>query len=365
MNFSVDSASLVEAVVSVTKALPVRTSMPVLEGVLIRANSNGVSILCSDLMMQKECVLSARVTEEGECVVKGKIFTDIIRKLPPDTAFVNISGSALTIRCGKTVNNLQCMEYEEFPVMKFEGSDVENVSLSIEDCRTLINRTAFAVGNDEARPMLAGVFMETEGHSLSMVATDSFQFARNCITVENELPTRAFLIPAKTVTEAARMTDETVETITLVFSDTHMKVDLGTTCMVARLLDSNYIEYKRLIPKDCKTRVLVDRESMIEAVDRCSLVCREGNNSIKMSFANNSISLKAEGLIGKAEDAVDAQIMGADIDIAFNPKYILNVLKSMSAEKLYLEMNSSINPCVFKPQSEEDSLFLVVPMRMI
>ena len=366
MNFCVNSQTLKESIISVIKAMPVHTSMPVLDGILIRADSKGVHILCSDLMMQKECVLPASVSEEGECVINGKKFAEYVRKIPNDSAFFSQNGKTLTLRCGKTVSQFPCIEYEEFPVMEFREEDVFRLTLKKEQWKKLIDRTAFAVGADDVRPMLAGVYMETSGSAVTMVATDSFQFAMNSLTVEDELQEKSCVIPGKTVLEVSRMTDESPdENFTLTLSRTHIKADTGSTCLVARLLEGKYIEYKRLIPKECRTRVLVDKDALADAIDRATLVAREGNNSVKLSFRDDTLNLTAESGAGKVEEELGVQIMGPDIDIAFNPHYMMNVLKNISGEKIYLEMNASINPCVFKPQAEEGALYLIVPMRVL
>lgn len=366
MNFCVNSQTLNESIISVIKAMPVHTSMPVLDGILIRADGKGVHILCSDLMMQKECLLPASVSEEGECVVNGKKFAEYVRKIPNDTAFFSLNGKTLTLRCGKTVSQFPCIEYDEFPMMEFKQEDMFTLSLKKEQWKKLIDRTAFAVGADDVRPMLAGVYLETGANTVTMVATDSFQFAMNSLTVEEELSEKNCVIPGRTVQEVSRMTDESAEEkFTLTLSRTHIKADTGTVCLVARLLDGKYIEYKRLIPKECKTRVLLDKAGLTEAIDRATLVAREGNNSVKLSFKNDTLFINAESGAGKIEEELIAQIMGPEIDIAFNPHYILNVLKNINGEKIYLEMNSALNPCVFRPQAEEGALYLIVPMRVL
>ena len=366
MNFCVNSQTLNESIISVIKAMPVHTSMPVLDGILIRADSKGVHILCSDLMMQKECLLPASVSEEGECVINGKKFAEYVRKIPDDTAFFSLNGKTLTLRCGKTVSQFPCIEYEEFPVMTFKEEDIFRLTLKKEQWKKIIDRTAFAVGIDDVRPMLAGVYMETSASGVTMVATDSFQFAMNSLAAETELPEKSCIIPGRTVQEVSRMTDESAEDdFTLELSRTHIKADTGSVCLVARLLDGKYIEYKRLIPKECRTRVLLDKEALTDAVDRATLVAREGNNSVKLSFKEDTLYINAESGAGKIEEEINVQIMGPDIDIAFNPHYLINVLKNIAGEKIYLEMNSSLNPCVFKPQAEEGALYLIVPMRVL
>lgn len=364
MRFAMEAQTLNEAIVSVIKALPVRAAMPVLDGIYICADANGVRMKCSDLMLQKECVVPAAVDEPGECVVKGKIFCEIARKLPSENVFASLDGNTLTLRCGRSINQLQCMEYDEFPDMHFEEADSTEIKVDKNRCKELILRTAFAVSTEESRPVLTGIYMEMEGHSLSMVATDSFQFAKNTMTVSQDLPKKSMIVPGKTIQEIARMLDESQEETVLTFSRTHMRVKAGGAALVGRLLDGDYIDYRRLIPRDCKSRVLVDREAFLESVDRAALVAREGNNSVRLSLQPEKLFIRAESVIGKVEEELPVQLMGDSMDIAFNPKYLLNVFKTMDDEKVYMEMNTPINPCAVKPVTGEAFFYLVVPMRI-
>ena len=168
MRFCVDSTILKDGVLSVVKALPIRSSMPVLDGVQLLADESGVLLRCS-------------VEEEGECVIKGRIFSDIVRKLPDGNAFFSVDGQTLTIRCSRSVNQLQCMEYDEFPQMTFDGDDTFTIVFDRDKGKKTIEHTAFAVALDDARPALVGVLMETEGKTLSVGATDSYQCAKNAM----------------------------------------------------------------------------------------------------------------------------------------------------------------------------------------
>ena len=364
MRFSVHSEILKEAVLSVAKALPVRSSMPVLEGVQIVAGDEGVMLRCSDLTLQKECRLSAIVEEAGECVVRGRIFSDIVRKLPDGNAFFSVDGQTLTIRCGRNVNQLQCMEYDEFPLMTFDGDDIFTITFDREKGKRIIEHTAFAVALDDTHPALSGVLLESEGKTLSLVATDSFQFAKNTMTVAEEMPEKRVVVPGKTISEIGRMLEEGEGDASLTFSRTHMKADMGETVLISRLIDGNYIDYKRILPKACKTRVLVDRDALMESVDRAQLVSREGNNSVLFKIGPENMIVKAESVVGKIEDEITAQVMGDGLNIAFNPKYVMNVLKNVESERVYLECNSPINPCVIRPVDDESSFYLIVPMRI-
>ena len=364
MRFSVHSDILKDSVLSVVKALPVRSTMPVLEGVHIVADEEGVLLRCSDLTLQKECRISAIMEESGECVIRGRIFSDIVRKLPDGNVYFSVDGQTLTIRCGRNVNQLQCMEYDEFPQMTFDGDDTFTSHFDREKGKKIIEHTAFAVALDDTHPALAGVLLESAGKTLSMVATDSFQFAKNTMTIDEEAPEKRVVVPGKTITEIGRMLEEGDGPAALTFSRTHMKADMGMTVLISRLIDSDYIDYKRILPKACKTRVLVERDALMESVDRAQLVSRDGNNSVLFKIGSDNMTVKAESIVGKVEDELTAQIMGDGLNIAFNPKFLLNVLKNIEEDKVYLECNSPINPCVIRPVNNEDCFYLVVPMRI-
>ena len=364
MRFSVHSNLLKEGVLSVVKALPVRSTLPVLEGVQLLADEEGVLLRCSDLTLQKECRLSAAVEEPGECVIRGRIFSDIVRKLPDGNVFFSMDGQTLTLRCGRSVNQLQCMEYEEFPQMTFDGDDTFTIAFDREKGKRIIEHTAFAVAQDDAHPALAGVLLESEGKALSMVATDSFQFAKNTMTIEREAPQKRVVVPGKTVIEIGRMLEEGEGEAALTFSRTHLKADMGGAVLISRLIDSDYIDYKRILPKACKTRVLVERDVLMESVDRAQLVSRDGNNSVLFRISPENMTVRAESVVGKVEDELPAQVMGDGLSIAFNPKFVLNVLKNVEDDKVYLECNSPINPCVIRPVNSDEYFYLIVPMRI-
>ena len=363
MKFTLDSNDLMNGVFSVIKALPLRSSMPVLDGILIEANDKGIHLACSDLMFQKEAFLDAMVAEEGSCVVKGKFFADIIRKMPDSQVEFTLEGQVLSMRCGKIRQRVQCIEYEEFPLMKVKG-DAYDLSIPKDVFIKMVNHTVFAVSQDDSRPVLTGTLMESSEDTLSFVATDSFQFALMKYRFDHNISERRTIVQGKVLTEIGKMAEEAEDNVNLSLTQTHIKVEIGNTKLTARLLDGNYIEYKRIIPKECKTRILVNVENLVEMIDRAQLISREGNNSINFHFENGIMSLKAESYVGRAEDEMDVQLVGDPIEIAFNPKYLFNVLKNISDENVYMEFNTSISPCVIRPVQGDSYLYLVVPMRI-
>ena len=362
MRFYIDSGELTAGVLSVIKALPVRTTMPCLEGIFLMADKAGLHLKCSDLMLQKECILPATVEEEGGAIVPGKLFTEIVRKLPAAICEITIDGKQVDLKCGRVETSLQGIEYEDFPEMRFQG-DTFTVRIDREECRDMILQTVFATAQDDSKPILTGVLLELSD-CITAVATDAYQFALRKVALETPTKEKTTVIPGKSLLEIARMMDETDKDAELTFTRTHVKVDLGHTCLTARLLDGDYINYRQILPKEYATRALVNRQELMQSIDRAQLMAREGNNNIVMRFGGGKLSITANSYIGKINEELDVQINGEDMEIAFNPKYCMNVLKCIPDETVYLEMLTGISPCVVRPVQGDSYYYLIVPVRI-
>lgn len=363
MKFTMQTEDLSAGVLSVIKALPVRSAMPVLDGVLIEASSEGLHLTCSDLMFQKECFLPATVEEEGKCILKGKFLAEILRKLPNEPLTAELEGMILKIKSGRVRQRLQCIEFDEYPMMHAKG-DVVNITVQAEQLRNMIDHTVFAVSQDDSRPVLTGALIEAKSDILTFVATDSFQFAMTSLHVDNGDVEKRTIVQGKVLNELSKMAEETEKDVTLSLTQTHLTVQVNDTKLTARLLDGNYIDYKRIIPKECKTRVLVNTADLYTMTDRAQLIAREGNNSVMMHFDGNLLTMSAESFVGRGEDTMEVSIVGDPIDIAFNPKYLINILRNINDETVYLEFNSPISPCVIRPVQGDAYLYLIVPMRV-
>ena len=314
-------------------------------------------------MFQKECFLPANVEEEGKCILKGKFLAEILRKLPNEPLYAELEGLILKIRSGRVRQRLQCIEFDEYPIMRAKG-DVVDIKVNAEQLRNMIEHTVFAVSQDDSRPVLTGALIEANADLLTFVATDSFQFAMTSLHTQNSDVEKRTIVQGKVLNELAKMAEETEKDVTVSLTQTHLTVQVNDTRLTARLLDGNYIDYKRIIPKECKTRVLVDTAELLTITDRAQLIAREGNNSILMHFEGSTLTVSAESFVGRSEDTMEVSIVGDPIDIAFNPKYVINILRSVTDETVYLEFNSPISPCVIRPVQGDAYLYLIVPMRV-
>ena len=362
MRFYIDSQELNTGVPSVIKALPVRATMPILEGIYMEATKEGVRLKCSDLMLQKEILLTANVETEGKCFVPGKLFSEIVRKLPSAIAEINLENKAVFISCGRAKSTIQCIEYDEFPEMRFSGETFK-LTMDPKECRDMINETVFATSQDDSKPVLTGALIEI-ADCISIVATDSYQFALRKSALKNPVPEREVIIPGKSLLEIGRMMEETDKEAELVFTKTHVRVELNNTTLIARLLDGDYIKYKQIIPKEYNTRVLLNRVELMESIDRAQLMAREGNNNIVMSFHAGKLTITANSFAGKINEEMDATIIGEDIDIAFNPRFCMNIFKCIPDENIYMDFVTNISPAVVRPVQGDSYYYLIVPVRI-
>jgi DNA polymerase-3 subunit beta len=337
--------------------------MPILEGIYLEAMADGVKLKCSDLMLQKECIIPATVEETGFTVIPGKLFSEIVRKLPEAIAEITLNGKSLDISCGRAKSSLQCVETtEEFPDMNFSG-ETFMVKINHSDCRDMINQTVFATAQDDSKPILTGVLLEL-GENITIVATDAYQFAMRSMPLKAAVSERNVVIPGKSMAEISRMMDETEEDVELTFTKTHVCVNIKHSRLVARLLDGDYIKYKQILPKEHKTRAMIDKNELMESIDRAQLMAREGNNNIVMKFHNNKLTISANSFAGRINEEMDVQINGDDIDIAFNPRFCMNILKCIPDDHIYMDFTTSISPCVIRPAKTEGFYYLIVPVRI-
>ena len=194
MIFHVNSKELTAGVLSVVKALPVRTTLACLEGIFFNAQKDGLHLKCSDLMLQKECIIPSFVEEEGSAIVPGKIIAEFVRKLPEGDVTFSITGKEINIICGRVNTVLQPMEYEEFPEMRFDG-DHFSVKVSKDECRDMISQTTFATAQDDSKPILTGALIEINDNTINAVATDAYKCSMRKIQIESTGNEDRYVIP--------------------------------------------------------------------------------------------------------------------------------------------------------------------------
>jgi len=368
MIFTMNSQDLMEGLNTVTRALSARSPKQILEGILIVAEDNRVKMTCSDGSLVIECSNAADIKEEGQAVLPGKLFTELIRKMPVGDVNVSVTDRRnAVIRCMKNRSNLAIMNADEYPEIH-ELSSGSEVKIPQNRLRDMISRVVFAIATDESRQILTGSLLEVSRSEARLVALDGFRLAMQKLFQPFELPdgvevVRA-IIPGKVLNELSRILPDDDAFCNMLIDKNRMQCTFGNIRLTSGLLAGEYIDYRRILPADFRTEARANRISVQDAIDRASLMAREGkNNLIKMSFHDGVLKITSNAELGDVEEEMDASLNGDPIDIAFNARYITDVIRNVSDENLCMKFNSNISPCVVVPESGDDFIYLILPVR--
>ena len=369
MIFSMNAQDLLEGLNTVTRALSPRPAKQILEGVLISAVSNRVHLTCSDGSLTIEYTNAAAIQEEGETVLPGRLFTELIRKMPAGTVNITVSDERnATIRCMKNRSTLAVMNPAEYPL----GSPLSTgsmVKIPQKKLKDMINHVSFAVATDESRQILTGCLLEVSRSEARIVALDGFRLAIQKLFQPFELPAGVEMvkavIPGKVVNELARILPDDEAFCNLMIDKGRLQCTFGNIRLTGSLLAGEYIDYRRILPTEFKTEARANRVTVQEAIDRASLMAREGkNNLIKMSFRQNVLKITSNAELGDIEEEMEASLNGDDIDIAFNARYITDVIRNVADDNLCMKFNTNVSPSVIVPQNGDEYLYLILPVRV-
>jgi DNA polymerase III subunit beta len=362
MKISCDSAQLATAVSTVTKALATRTTMPVLEGVHITAKNDTVKLTCTDLRLGIQTILPAHVTSEGEAVLPGKLFSEMARKLPEGEVEISTDGTTASISAKGTRTRLQVLDGSEFPALPM----VENattVMLTSETLKKLIHQSVFAAAVDESRPILTGVLLEFLPGICRMAALDGFRLAVSNAEYTGEVNGLKAVVPASTLTRVASLLAED-ETVLLEIGPTHLGVTLSATKITTRLLEGEFLRYEQIIPSECLTRINVARSALSTALDRASMLAREGrSNLVRLKIAEDVLVVTSNSEAGDIYEELPITREGRDLEIAFNSRFLTDVLRYLDADELTMSFTTSVNSSVIRPANSDSFTYLVLPVR--
>lgn len=367
MRFTCSQQALTKALNTVSKAVTSRTTIPILKGILLEAAfNNELKLSASDLDLSIEKKIEVSVAEPGSVVVSAKLFSDIVRKLPSgDVEFEEVENGNIRIRCRNSEFTILGQSSEEFPNMG-EIIEESHFSMDKELFKNMIRKTSFAASIDESKGIIVGVLMDMTQDEITMVALDGFRMAVNREHMTNDQPKR-MVIAARILNEINKIVMDAEEDEELIIQMDEKKavVLLGSTRVILRLLEGEFIRYEDILPKQHQCRVVVDRQELLGSIERASLLAREGkNNLIKMTVADNAIEITSRSEEGNVKEQVSITQEGEGLEIGFNSKYVLDVLKAVDDEEIAMEFNTSITPCLIKPIDGNAFEYLVLPVRI-
>ncbi len=365
MQFTANVQEMIEGLNIVTRALAARSAREILNGVLIEADSDGIVLTCSDGSLTIQTKVDGVVKEPGRTVLPARIFFELVRKLPGGELTVKIAdGGRATIQCLSSRSTLTAMDPMEFPEMndELQGSEVR---ISQTKLRSMINGVVFAIATDENRQLLTGILMEVKPEEARLVALDGFRLALQVDERSFGTDGLRVVIPGRVMQELGRILPDEEEDCSLVFGGGHMVASFGKTKLETVLLAGEYIDYQRILPSSFTTETLVNRSDIQNAIERASLMAREGkNNLIRVSVGDTSMTISSNAELGDVREELTVSTAGNPLEIAFNAKYLNDVIKNVGDEELCMKFNSNVSPCVITPKEGRNYLFLVLPVRI-
>ncbi|MEG0292201.1 MAG: DNA polymerase III subunit beta [Anaerovoracaceae bacterium] len=367
MKFTCSQQILSKALNTVSKAVTVRTTIPILKGILIKANNDGtVTFSASDLDLSIEKKAHCNVIEPGEVVVFAKLFGDIIRKLPNEEISIELVNGNLSIKSLNSEFNIVGQSADEFPNIAEIKEISGTLSFDKDIFREMIKKTYFSASIDESKGVIVGVLMEIEENNFNMVALDGFRMAVSMEQMKNEKPGN-IIISGKTLGEINKILSETDsnEDIKITIGDKKVILIIDNTKIVVRVIEGDFIKYRDILPKDAKTKMIVNRSELVTAIERASLLAKEGkNNLVKCTIEGNLLNVTSRSEEGTVKEDIIVEKTGEDLEIGFNSKYLLEALKAVDDESVLLELNTSITPCLIKPVTGNQFIYLILPVRI-
>lgn len=368
MKFTCKQQTLSKALNTVSKAVSTRTTLPVLKGILIEADTDGtITLSASDLDISIRKKIDAVVDIPGSAVVASKLFGDIIRKLPNEMILIEAdSENSVLIKTNSSEFNVIGLSVDEFPKIKDNNEILNKLTFNSEIFKEMVRKTSFAASVEESKGVLTGILTEISSDNIRMVALDGFRLALSNEPAENSTEEN-FIISAKIMSEISKIIsdDSDAEELELLLSDKKAIFIIGNTEISLRLMEGEFIKYRDIIPSDGSTIITVDKGILLESIERASLLAREGkNNLIKFSIHNDLLTITSRSDEGNVREEIIMEKSGDDLDIGFNSKYVTDVLKAIDDEEIKMVFNTGTSPCIVKPVDKNSFEYLVLPVRI-
>ena len=366
MKLICEKDKILKALNSVTKAVAVRTTMPILEGILIQTNDNEIKLTTYDLEIGIEYIINdCKVEEQGATVVNAIMFTEIIRRLPDTDISIEVNDkNLLVIECEGSLYKLATMNPDEFP--ELPKISVEN-SIEIEQTilKDMIRKTIFAVSTEENRPIFTGCLFEIANNKLNVVAVDGFRLALKSKFLQNKVNNFSAVIPGRTLNEINKILIDSFDMIKIGVAKNQVLFEMENCKIVTRLLDGEFLNYSTW-----ETRVRVNKSILQDCFERVSLISassieKEKKYPVKVTVDIGKVTISCTNQTGDAKEEIYVSTEGKNLEAGFNPKYFLDALRNIDDEEIFVDFGTSISPCIIRPVDEDgDYTYMILPIKL-
>jgi DNA polymerase-3 subunit beta len=368
VKLSVMQENLARGLSVVSRAVSNR-SLPVLTNVLLKTEDGGLKLTATNLEIGITYWVPGKIEVDGATSVPARLLTDLVNSLPGGEPIILElgDGETLHIRSGRFESNIKGISADDFPTVQTAGErPITRIPQKV--LRQALEETAFAAASDEARPILTGVLARFEGDQLTLAAADNYRIAVKTISILDPVEETSVVIPARALHELSRVLADVDDPVAIVLAHARNQIlfHLEGVDLVSRLIDGQYPNYQTVLPASHSTRVVLDREELLRAVRPAALIAHESANIVKLGVGldgDPGITVSANAEVGDHVGRIEADVEGDGTTIAFNARFLADVLQNVDAEQFALELNGPLSPGVFKPVGDDRYVHVVMPLR--
>ncbi len=373
MKISVLQENLQKALSAAARAVDNRPTLPVLANVLISTEDSRLRVSATNLEMSITTWIGAKIHEPGAITLPAKTLTELVSNLSPERVDMTLDTSSLTVnvRCGATNSNIKGIDADEFPMVP--ESKEPDLAIPAKVLKEMIRHTEFAAAKDESRPILTGIYTELDGNTLTMAAADGYRLAVRTAEIDNTFPEpKSMVIPARSLSEVARLIGDDDQNIYITLPGERDFVMFQTeyTEISSQLLEGRFPDFSAIIPRSYSTSTLIETSDLLRAAKRAEIFARDNANSARIEIkppgapgdSGEMLVIGRSSERGDNEGLLQATIEGEELAIAFNIKYLIDVLNVVQEDRVVIESNGAANPGVVRPEGREDFVHVIMPM---
>ncbi len=363
MKFVINQRDLSKHINIAQRGISSRTTLQILDGILIEAMDNKVKLTATDLEISIETFIDCSVQTSGSIVVNSRIFGDIIKKLPDAPIYIEVVNNNINIKCENSEFNIIGNPGEDYPDLPVV-LEHDNFVLPKDLFKNAIRQTVFATTTDETRPSLTGVLLEIVNNEISFVSLDGYRLALRKLPTSSDINLK-IIIPGRSLNELNKILEDREEDINISAAPGQVIFNIGDTIVYSRLLEGQFFNYKDIMRKDHKTKVVVKKKEFQNALERASLLAKEEKaNLVRLNVIDSTVVIRSNSEIGDVYEQLESRQDGENLNIAFNSRYILEGIKIMDFDELELNFMGSLNPCIINGVDDESYTYLVLPVRL-
>ena len=363
MKLTCQKSDLLKGVNIVSKAVPVRTTMPILECILIDAITDKIKLTANDMELGIETVIEGNIIDPGIIALNAKFFLEIVRKLPDNEVIIETETNFQTsITCEKAKFNIPGQSGDDFSYIPYVERN-KRITISQLTLKDIIRQTIFSIADNDNNQIMTGELFEINDNELKLVSLDGHRISIRNIELKDHYDHQKIIVPGKTLNEISKILQGTAnEEVSLFITENHIIFEFDQTLVVSRLIEGEYFRIEQMLSSDYETKIRINRRELLDCIDRATLLIKESEKKpIIMNITDNFMELKINSAIGSMNEDIDIEKEGKNIIIGFNPKFFVDALRAIDEEEVTLYMVNPKAPCFIKDY-EGSYIYLILPV---